>query len=63
MIPVGFHNGRADVYDMNFDRQAGNHSHTWDFPNHTHTLALGGSGADIDVTPKHIVANHFIYLG
>ena len=57
-------------------KDAGDHSHTVDLPNHTHTLdlpshdhdvggtlPLGGSGADLDVTMKHMHVNQFVFLG
>ena len=44
-------------------QSAGDHTHTVDLPSHTHTVALGGSGTALDITPKNIGLNMFIYLG
>ena len=45
----------------NFMLSAGAHTHTVDLPNHTHTVALGGSGTDYYA--KAMVANFFVFLG
>lgn len=48
----------ATIYQDNY---AGAHTHTIDMPNHTHTVALGGSATDYYA--KAIVVNFFVYLG
>jgi len=47
-----------------------NHSHTVNFNlssnatgDHTHTVGSGGSGTALDITPKALSVNFFIYLG
>jgi hypothetical protein len=63
-------------WDNYLQATGGAHTHTVDLPNHTHTLdlpshdhdvggtlPLGGSGADFDVTMKHMHVNMFTYLG
>ena len=47
---------------------AGNHSHTVNFTlvnsvTHTHTTPLGGAGTALDITPKSLSVNYFLYLG
>lgn len=44
------------------------HNHTATFTgtalnNHTHTVPLGGSGTPLDITPRSLSVNAFIYLG
>ena len=68
--------GAAYTANRKLVKDVGDHSHTVDLPNHTHTLdlgshdhtiggtlPLGGSGTAIDITPKHLSANAFCYLG
>ena len=68
--------GAAYTAKRTLVQDAGDHTHTVDLPNHTHTLdlpshdhdvggtlPLGGSGADLDVTMKHMHVNMFTYLG
>jgi hypothetical protein len=43
-----------------------NHTHTFSgsaLPGHTHNVPLGGSGTALDITPKSLSVNTFIYLG
>ena len=47
---------------------AGDHSHTVNFtlansPTHTHTTPLGGAGTALDITPKSMSVNYFVFLG
>ena len=45
---------------------AGSHTHTFTgsaLAAHSHTVPLGGSGTALDVTPKSLSVNMFIYLG
>lgn len=37
--------------------------HIHSFGDHTHTVSLGGSGTPLDVTPKALSVNQFVYLG
>jgi len=39
------------------------HTHTIDLPAHGHSVPLGGSGTPLDVTPKSISVNKFVFLG
>lgn len=50
------------------DAEGGNvqsiaHTHTVDIPNHSHTVALGGSGTPFDFTPKSMSVWYFVFLG
>jgi hypothetical protein len=43
-----------------------NHTHTFTgiaLPGHAHNVPLGGSGTALDITPKSLSVNTFIYLG
>jgi hypothetical protein len=49
-------------------RNAGDHTHTITASSaatgdHAHTTSLGGSGTALDVTPKSLSVNAFLYLG
>jgi hypothetical protein len=68
----GDHNHTVDI-PATTSTTAGSHTHTIDVPSttsttngaHTHsvTVASGGSAAPVDISPKSLTVNMFVYLG